>query len=128
MEEVSTNKSYPSTFRYVINQGEFSFNTTSAYDWVTQTKAINLTAESIKEITCPVFTGAGQNDTSFPGQAATVAPWLGDRAYYHLFLNSLGAGQRCQVGAEYQLAAVSLSWLDGVFSNATKALNGAILH
>jgi dienelactone hydrolase len=81
----------PSSLRWGVEQGEFAFNTTSAYEWVAESKNINLTAETIKEVKDPVFVGSGQNDTSFPGQAETVAKWLGDQAYYYHFHKRFGS-------------------------------------
>ncbi|KAF2674017.1 alpha/beta-hydrolase [Microthyrium microscopicum] len=123
----SFNTSTPSTFRWGVQQGMFAFNTTSPFDWVTRTKAINVTAESVKNIDVPVFVGDGEDDSSFSGQAKIVAGYLGDRAYYYEFTNALGAGQHCQVGAEYQLAAVMGEWLDGVFSGAKLLANGTVV-
>lgn len=110
----------PSSARWAINQGLWSFDTKSPYEWLQIAGNINLTQESIKNITSKVFIGSGQNDTSFPRQAPVVAQWFGDKAYFYNFTDDVGAGQHCQIGAEGYLASVSLDWLADVFANVTK--------
>jgi Prolyl oligopeptidase family len=114
------NTTSPSSARWGVNQGLWSFDTDSPYEWLQIAGNINITQESIKNITSKVFIGSGQNDTSFPGQAPIVAEWFGDKAYFYNFTDDVGAGQHCQIGAEGYLASVSLDWLTDIFANATE--------
>ena len=120
LNSLRLNATTPSNFRWGVNQGLWSFNTDSPYEWLQRAGDINITQESIKSITSKVFIGSGQNDSSFPGQAPTVGKWFGDSATFYNFTNDLGAGQHCQIGAEAYLASVSLDWLTDVFMNVTE--------
>ncbi|KAJ4364197.1 hypothetical protein N0V83_009653 [Neocucurbitaria cava] len=126
MAAAASNSSYPSSFRWVVDQGRWSFNTNSTFDWLTQLGQVNLTKDLLDEVQVPVFVGEGQDDTNFYGQGKVVADWLGDRAYYHLFMNDIGAGEHSQVGAEAELAHVSFDWLGGIFDGLAKTDNGTI--
>lgn len=101
-------------FRWLLDQGTWSFNTTSPFDWFSQLGEFNLDG-ILGNITSPVFVASGENDDMAPGQPEEVAKLLGDQGYYHLFKTELGAGEHCQLGAEPQLAQVALDWLDGIF-------------
>jgi hypothetical protein len=127
MNSIRLNSSYPATIRWVVDQGLWSFDTESPYDWLTQIGQINLTQTNVKDIKTPVFVGSGQNDTGFPGQAPVAAEWLGDLAYFYNFTDDLGAGQHCQIGAEGLLSTISLNWLTDIFSDAKKLPNGTII-
>ncbi|MCJ1329470.1 hypothetical protein MMC10_006150 [Thelotrema lepadinum] len=108
----------PTSLRWVVDQGLFSFNTHSPFDWWTQMK--NYTMDGITDqIPCPVFVAQGQADISTQGQPQEIAQALGDKATYHEFLTALGAGEHVQLGAEAQLAQVTLDWLQSVFANVT---------
>jgi len=120
LNALRNNASSPTSLRWGVNQGLWAFDTTSPFEWLTIAGNINLTQESVQEITSPVFIGSGQNDTSFPGQAPTVAQWFGDKAFFYNFTDDVGAGQHCQIGAEGYLASVSLDWLTDVFHNVSK--------
>ena len=65
----------------------------------------------LANISCPVFVGEGENDSSAPGQAEEMVQAIGKNATYNLFRTALGAGEHCQIGAEAQLAQVAWDWL-----------------
>ncbi|KAF4341232.1 hydrolase or acyltransferase (alpha beta hydrolase superfamily) [Fusarium beomiforme] len=117
--KVQNNPNVPSTLRWGINQGEWSFKTHSAYTFLQKTKAYTLEG-IVDKIKAPVFVGDGQNDMFFPGQAKELAEQLGGRATHHLFETIQGAGQHCQVGGYVLMNQVSLDWLEDVFANQTK--------
>ena len=117
MDEAWRSNETDTTFRWLIGQGLFTFATDSPYQWLTEMGAFNV--EDVQaNITVPVFVGSGQDDQSTKGQAEIVRDMLGDRAYYHLFKEDVGAGEHCQIGAEGQLAQVAYDWLEGVFAGA----------
>ncbi|KAI1458119.1 alpha/beta-hydrolase [Annulohypoxylon moriforme] len=105
----------PTLLKWFIGQGLWAFNTESPYDWFTRLGNINLDGTVLSNITSPVFVGKGEDDTTAGGQEATVASLLGNKAYLHEFKTALGAGEHCQLGAEQQLAQVSMDWLSEVF-------------
>ena len=115
LNALRNNASSPSSIRWGIFQGLWSFDTTSPFEWLTIAGNINLTQESVQEITSKVFIGSGQNDTSFPGQAPIVGQWFGDKVFFYNFTNDVGAGQHCQIGTDDYLTSVSLDWLTDVF-------------
>ncbi|KAI1069177.1 hypothetical protein LB507_008703 [Fusarium sp. FIESC RH6] len=104
----------PTTLRWGVNQGEWTFKTQSAYDFVK--KAEDYTLKGLtQKIKAPVFVGEAKSDVFFEGQAAKLAKELGDRATYHVFEDILGAGEHCQIGASVLMNQVSLDWLEDVF-------------
>ncbi|KAI1101256.1 alpha/beta-hydrolase [Jackrogersella minutella] len=115
MSLVRVSSQAPTLLKWFIGQGLWSFNTESPYDWFSRLGAINLTASALDNITSPVFVGKGQDDQTAGGQETTVAGLLGKKAYFHEFQTALGAGEHCQMGAEPQLAQVSMDWLSEVF-------------
>lgn len=114
------------SLRWGVDQGKWSFNTASAYNWMDQLCNYNL-GDYLANVTCPIFVGSGQDDTTAASQAAVVEKKLkalGGKNYeYVLFKTDLEAGEHCQIGAESQLAMASLDWLDRIsIYNGTKAL------
>ncbi|KAF7621596.1 Alpha/Beta hydrolase protein [Aspergillus flavus] len=102
-----------------IDQGLWSFKTSSPFEWMTKMKKMAIDQTMLDNITCPVFVASGQDDHIAPGQPERMARMLGDKAYYHLFKNNVGAGEHCTIGAEPQLAMVTMDWLDEIFENPT---------
>ncbi|KAI1087809.1 alpha/beta-hydrolase [Rostrohypoxylon terebratum] len=105
----------PTLLKWFINQGLWTFATSSPFDWFTRLDDINLDGNILSNITSPVFVGKGEDDTTAGGQEETVASLLGSKAYFHEFKTELGAGEHCQLGAEQQLAEVTMDWLEEVF-------------
>ncbi len=111
-------------FRWLIDQSLWSFNTTNAFDWLTQLGKFDLTGV-FPNVTVPVFIGAGQHDTLAGNEADVAWQALGsDKGYYYKFQTQYGAGEHCQIGAEAQMAMVSLDWLTGVFEGNWLKGNG----
>lgn len=115
---IERNTSIATHARWSITQGLFSFNTDSPSDLWKRLPAFTSNATVFGNITCPVFIGEGENDTSTPGQAQEMVEGLGNKSTYCLFRTDVGAGEHCQLGAESQLAQVTMDWLadlwDGV--------------
>ncbi|KAK3938895.1 alpha/beta-hydrolase [Diplogelasinospora grovesii] len=121
------NISLPAQYRWIFDQSLWSFDTVSAYQWLTELKTFNTTQEMFDNITSPVFVARGEDDVGTPGQPEQVAKMLGDKAYYHEFRAKLGAGLHCSMGAEAQVAQVALDWLLGIFENPGKTYpNGTV--
>ncbi|KAI6758686.1 hypothetical protein HG530_010926 [Fusarium avenaceum] len=113
--EIQTNPDSPTSLRWGLAQGQWTFKTDSAYDFLKKTEQYSLKGV-VKNIKAPVFVGDAQNDMFFMGQAEKLAKELGKLATYHLFENVLGAGEHCQIGAPVLMNQVSLDWLEDVFS------------
>ena len=105
--------------KWGIDQGLWSFNTRSPFEWLTKMSKMAINQTMLDNITCPVFVASSQDDHIAPGQPERMARMLGDKAYYHLFKSNVGAGEHCAIGAEPQLAMATLDWLDEVFENPT---------
>jgi pimeloyl-ACP methyl ester carboxylesterase len=114
-KEIQTNPDSPTSLRWGLAQGQWTFKTDSAYDFLKKTKEYSLKG-LVKNIKAPVFVGDAQNDMFFMGQAGKLAKELGKIGTYHLFENILGAGEHCQIGASVLMNQVSLDWLEDVFS------------
>lgn len=105
----------PSSFKWVVDQGLFSFATDSYYDWFRQLGEFTIDGYA-QNISVPVFVGGGDDDTQAGlQQAPDAAAMMGSEATFHLFKAEVGAGEHCQLGAESQLALASLDWLADVF-------------
>ncbi|KAI0377711.1 alpha/beta-hydrolase [Hypomontagnella monticulosa] len=117
MNAVKASPQAPTLVKWFIAQGLWAFNTESAYDWFSRLGEINLDGDVLKNVTCPVFVGKGDADEAAGGQEEIVADLLGDKAYFHEFKQVLGAGEHCQLGAESQLAQVTMDWLAEVFES-----------
>ncbi|KAE8379708.1 Alpha/Beta hydrolase protein [Aspergillus bertholletiae] len=113
------NKLDSTQFKWGIDQGLWSFNTTSPFEWLTIMGEMAISQPMLDNITCPVFVASGEDDDLAPGQPERMARMLGDKAHYHLFKTNVGAGEHCAIGAEPQLAYATLNWLDEVFKNQT---------
>lgn len=108
--------STPTSTRWAIEQGLWSFKTTSAFEWVKKVEQYTLDG-IVQNITAPVFVADAQNDMFFTGQAKELADKLGDRATYHLFENIDGAGEHCSLGAAVLSAQVVLDWFQEIISS-----------
>jgi hypothetical protein len=95
--------------RWFLDQGLWAFNTHSPFDFLTQLKSYNLKGV-VGNIRCKAFVAEADQDDSLPGQAKELADMLGDKATYHLFASSDGAGQHCSLGASVLLNQVMLDW------------------
>ncbi|CAK7244546.1 MAG: hypothetical protein STHCBS139747_006088 [Sporothrix thermara] len=105
-------------FKWSVDQGLFSFATDSPYVWLSELHKFDINATVLSQINVPVFVGAGQIDEQAPGQAPQVWHMLGkgQPSFYYEFKAALGGGLHCQIGAEAQLADVSLGWLADIFN------------
>jgi pimeloyl-ACP methyl ester carboxylesterase len=114
MNEIRTNTSTSSVTRWVIDQGLFSFNTTSPFDWMTRFSALGI--EGLTDtIQGPVFIGSGQDDDITAGQPEMLADALGNRSHYVLFKTDVGAGEHAQIGADSHLAQTTFDWVAKYF-------------
>lgn len=103
----------PTTLRWGVDQGLWSFNLRSGYEFLR--KAANMTLQGLTDrIQVPVFVGAAENEINFKGQPEMVKAALGERATLFAFKAADGAGEHCRVGAAVLLNQAVFGWLDGV--------------
>jgi pimeloyl-ACP methyl ester carboxylesterase len=106
-----------SSFKWIVDQGIWSFGTSDAYGWLRKMGSIFLNQTTVEQITCPVFVGSGQDDTlGGEGQPEKLANMLGSKAYYQLFKTDVGAGEHTQAGSESLLAMAAFDWVADVFA------------
>ncbi|EHK40485.1 uncharacterized protein TrAtP1_006589 [Trichoderma atroviride] len=109
------NPAMPTELRWIIAQSLWVFKTTSPFEWLTKLRDFKVDQTVANGIHCPVLIGEGENDSSAPGQAQEMMQFLRRKATYNLFKTDLGAGEHCQLGAEAQVAQVTLDWLSDVW-------------
>ncbi|KAM0547315.1 hypothetical protein ACHAPJ_010450 [Fusarium lateritium] len=114
-KQLQSDPNTSTTLRWGINQGEWTFKTQSAYEYVTKAQEYTLKG-LVKKIKAPVFIGEAESDVFFEGQPAKLAKELGELGTYHIFRNVMGAGEHCQIGASVLMNQVALDWLEDVFS------------
>jgi pimeloyl-ACP methyl ester carboxylesterase len=98
----------PTALKWGIEQGLWSFKSSSAYDFMQIIKLYNL-KDVIHKISVPVWTADAEFEDFFVNQSMKVKEALGDQATYHQFKGA--AGYHCQVGAFQELNSVMFSWL-----------------
>lgn len=110
---VAEQGSLSTSARWALQQGLWSFNTLSPFDFVTRAQAYNLTGVA-GEIDVPVFVGDAPDDTFFPGQARELAEAVGGEATYHRYDAVDGTGLHCSAGASVLQNQVVLDWFEDV--------------
>ncbi|KAL4732778.1 hypothetical protein ACLX1H_001798 [Fusarium chlamydosporum] len=133
--QIQTDPESSTSMRWGINQGEWTFKTRSAYDFVTKAQKYSLKG-IIQNIKAPVFIGNAESDMFFGGQAEKLAKELGKLGTFHIFENVQGAGEHCQVGSsgggapasgvpfepEYNVLAAIVAWVEK--GDAPESLTG----
>lgn len=103
----------PTSLRWGVEQGLWSFNTRSGFDLLH--KAEKMTLDGLRnKIKVPIFVGAAEHEQNFKGQPEQVKAAFGNQATYFPFGAIDGAGEHCQVGAAVWLNQVVFGWLHGV--------------
>nr|POE77877.1 20-hydroxy-prefusarin hydrolase fus2 [Quercus suber] len=112
------NATLPSNLRWFIDQGLYAFNTTDPYDWFSRLGNITMSADVVKTLMQPVFVAKGQSDLMSLNQPELAYDLLisgrpnGQKlTTFHEFNTSVGAGEHVVLGAEAQMAQVTLEWL-----------------
>ncbi|RFU74640.1 2,6-dihydropseudooxynicotine hydrolase [Trichoderma arundinaceum] len=105
----------PTPFRWAIEQGLWSFNIKSPFEWATKCLDFKL-GEDVHNIKMPFFVADAENDDLLPGQAKAVAEDAGASATYHLFTSEEGAGEHCSIGAAVLQNQVVFDWFQEVVS------------
>ncbi|KAF9584868.1 hypothetical protein BGW38_004875 [Lunasporangiospora selenospora] len=119
INHIIANQSIPTSARWALQQGLWSFITHSPFEYYTLSQAYSMVGLTDK-VQVPVFVGDAESDIYFPGQAKALAAHLGDKATLFEFKGSEGAGAHCAVGANVYLNQVILDWFDEVLKKAGK--------
>ncbi|KAL4807466.1 Alpha/Beta hydrolase protein [Aspergillus unguis] len=113
----------PTKMKWFLDQGRWSFNTDSAYDFINQTAAYVVTPEAVANISAYGWVGKGENDTLAGGQEDTLLDYYNSVGQHpgtlYFFPTNVGGGSHSQTGAEQQLAQAVLDWLSTIFGNTT---------
>ncbi|KAF8210416.1 Alpha/Beta hydrolase protein [Mycena galopus ATCC 62051] len=109
------NTSTPSGIRWGIEQGLWSFDTESPFEFFTLTGAMNLTGLYDK-ITMPTWTANSTRDTFFPNQSVEFAQEMQSVGANVTLITFDGPeGYHCQVGASSSTTRDMFEWLEEVF-------------
>ncbi|PNY27567.1 2,6-dihydropseudooxynicotine hydrolase [Tolypocladium capitatum] len=107
----------PTSMRWGLEQGMWSFNTRSPYDFATR-MARHTLRDVAHRIRTPTLVGAAEEDMYFRGQPEQLAAALGKWAHLREFRNADAIGTHCGIGALKQQSAVVLDWFQGVLDAA----------
>lgn len=103
----------PTGLRWGLEQGMWSFNTTSPFDFVTMVQKFTLEKVAHK-IKTPTFIGDAEDDIFFKGQAQQLAKAIGKSAYLYQFKNADAIGTHSGIGALKQHNQIIFDWFDGI--------------
>jgi pimeloyl-ACP methyl ester carboxylesterase len=106
---IESDGSVPTSARWGLEQGLWSFNTKSPFDFLTMSKQYTV-KDIINRIQVPVWIADGEYESFYPGQAETVKNALGDNATLHVFQGV--AGYHCQGGALQEMVRIVFGWLN----------------
>lgn len=109
---ILNNPSAPTTARWGIAQGLWSFHIASPYDFFQATKAYTI-KDVVSQIHMPVWIANSEYDGYFPGQPKKLADAIGENATLHNFTGV--AGNHCQIGANQELSRTIFAWLHHTF-------------
>lgn len=109
----------PTSARWAIQQGLWSFNSRTPFEWVAKTQQYNLSGLT-ENIDTPIFIGDAPNDSFFPGQAKALAESIGERATYHQYRTVDGAGLHCSGGASVLQNQVVLDWFEELIGSLSR--------
>ncbi|KAK2599131.1 hypothetical protein QQS21_005392 [Conoideocrella luteorostrata] len=113
VEKALADPSADTQTRWAVQQGMWSFNAKTPFEWLTKTQAYTL-VNVTQQIKAPVFVADADDDQFFMGQAPILADKLGKLATYHMFKAADGAGEHCSVGAAVLENQVMLDWFQNI--------------
>jgi pimeloyl-ACP methyl ester carboxylesterase len=105
---LSNNPDAPTTLRWSVQQGLWSFVTHSPYDYLKMAQAYTL-KNVVHQIEMPVLTFDAEYDQFFANQSTKIKEALSDQATYYKFNGT--EGYHCQIGASQALNRVMFTWL-----------------
>jgi pimeloyl-ACP methyl ester carboxylesterase len=106
------NPATSTNFRWGMEQGLWSFNIESPFDFLEATTPYTV-KDILGKISVPVWIANGEYDNQAPGQSKQVYDALGETATLHNFTGV--AGNHCQIGANQELGRVIFAWLHQTF-------------
>lgn len=115
------NSSTPTSLRWGVEQGEFSFNIESPFDFLSEVRDWNISAVQDK-LTMPIWVASGDSEQFWAGQAEQVVQALQKYNNDVTVVNYTGVnGFHCQAGAYQTLSADLYGWLGDRFNVSTPA-------
>lgn len=103
----------PTSMRWGIEQGQWSFNAAKAVEFLERTKPMTLEGIADK-VSCPVWVGNATEDQFFLGQPEMVKQALGERGTHGKLGAEDAAGYHCHVGAGVFMNQVVFDWFGDV--------------
>lgn len=113
------NPEAPTSVVWGVQQGLWSFNVKSPFEWMTKVQEYTL-ANVVNKIKTPVFVAQAERDEVIPGQSEGLAKKLGKLATHHVFESEDGAAYHCSVGASVLQNQVMLDWFEGILEKRNK--------
>ncbi|RFU35780.1 hypothetical protein B7463_g569, partial [Scytalidium lignicola] len=105
----------PTSLRWGIEQGLWSFAVDSVYEFMSRTKLMTLKGIENK-ISCPVWVGDAENDQFFEGQPRMVKDALGEKATYVNLTDGDAAANHCHMGAGVLMNQTIFDWFQDIVS------------
>lgn len=103
----------PSKVRWGIEQGLWSFNVSSPWQWLHQTKAFAM--EGIAEkVKCHAWIGDAAEDLFFLGQPLKIHEVLGEKSTLRRFTAADGASNHFHCGSSVLINQVVFDWFDSI--------------
>lgn len=116
MQEFLASEKLPTTMRWAIEHGLWSFATRSISEFIKMTERMTLQGV-VGRVECPVLVAEAVDDIFFKGQPALVAAALGDRATHLVLTAEDAASPHCHAGAFSFANHLFYDWLENVFSS-----------
>lgn len=103
----------PTSMRWGLEQGLWSFAVTSSSEFMNRTRSMTLKGIA-NQIRCPVWVGEAEDDLFFKGQPAMVKDALGEKATLVTLTESDAAEHHCHVGANSLMNQHVYDWFQDV--------------
>ncbi|KUJ18661.1 alpha/beta-hydrolase [Mollisia scopiformis] len=107
----------PSTVKWGVGHGLWSFQTDSAMDFLERTKKMTLKGIESK-VQCPIWVGLAKDDIFFGGQPEKMKEVFGDQATLTELTAEDGAGEHCHVGAFAFMNQKVMDWFQDVIERS----------
>ena len=117
MNDFLASDKLPTTVRWAIEHGLWSFATGSMTEFIKMTELMTLQGV-VDRVECPILVGEATDDIFFKGQPALAAAALGDRATHLVLTAEDAANPHCHVGALSFANHHFYDWLENVFSSS----------
>ena len=116
-EALQTSK-VPSKVRWGIEQGLWSFNVASPWEWLHRTQGMTMKGIT-DQVKCLVWIGDAADDQFFRGQPQKIKAALGEKATLREFTAADGVSNHCHCGSSVLINQTIFDWFDSKTSKQT---------